>query len=302
MFRLRSLSGLLAFDAAARHSSLTLAADELGRTQSAVSQQVKTLEAELGLHLFVRRPRGVTLTPAGRAFAASLRTALTDIETTITGLKQTDDPHVLRLTTYQSFAIHWLIPRLPRFSLQHPEIDVRINADDRVLDLQAEGIDMAIRIGTAPKGALVLLPETFVPIYAPAIASKGRIEARETSRYRLLAHQYASLWHEWLELNGLDTETLEIATDYSHSGLLVQAAVAGGGIALAPPMIAADAINDGRLQYIGGKPYVTGFHYYIETAKKGAPQDEPEKVQKFLSWMQQEAATMRAETPDWFDD
>ncbi len=301
MFRLRSLSGLLAFDAAARHSSLTLAAEELGRTQSAISQQVKALETELGLQLFVRRPREVTLTPAGRALAATLRTALSDIETTVTGLKHIDDPYVLRLTTYQSFAIHWLIPRLPRFSLQHPEIDVRINADDRVLDLQAEGIDLAIRIGTAPKDALVLLPETFVPVYAPGIASSGRIDAEDAVQYRLLAHQYASLWHEWLELNGRVTDTLEIATDYSHSGLLVQAAVAGGGIALAPPMIAADAIYDGRLHYIGGKPYVTGSHYYIETAKKDTPQGEPEKVQKFLSWMREEAKTMRAGNPDWFD-
>lgn len=297
MFRLRSLSGLLAFDAAARHGSLTLAAKELGRTQSAVSQQVKTLEAELGLQLFVRRPREVILTPEGKAVAATLASAFKDIESTVTHLQQKDEPNVLRLTTYQSFAIHWLIPRLPGFSLMHPEIDVRINADDRVIDLQAEGVDLAIRIGTAPGAATVLLPESFVPIYAPSISNGERIGPEAAANYRLLAHSHALLWHEWFALNDIDIGEPEIATDYSHSGLLTQAAIAGGGIALSPPIIAADAIYDGRLHYICGKPYITGYEYYVETAKT----DPPTKVQKFMAWMQDEVAQMRRGNPDWFD-
>ena len=186
MYKLRTFSGLLAFDAAARHGSLTLAAKELGRTQSAVSQQVKALEQQLGLALFVRKPREVLLTTDGKALAKSVNRSIKDIEATVTELSRQNDPHILRLTTYQSFAIHWLIPRLPGFSLKHPEIDVRINADDQRLDLQTEGMDLAIRIGTTPTSAEVLLPETFVPVYAPSIASQRKVKIENALEHRLL--------------------------------------------------------------------------------------------------------------------
>ncbi len=200
----------------------------MGRTQSAVSQQVKALEQQLGIDLFVRKPREISLTSAGRTFAKSARTSIEELEASVTEISRKNDPHILRLTTYQSFAIHWLIPRLPGFSIRHPEIDVRINADDQRLDLRTEGMDLAIRIGTVPAGAEVLLPETFVPVYAPSIASERRINIEEALEHRLLAHLHANLWDEWFHLNGLEVQHSEIATDYSHSGLLVQAAIAGG--------------------------------------------------------------------------
>lgn len=291
MFRLRSLSGLMAFDAAARHNSLTLAAKELGRTQSAVSQQVKGLEAELGLALFVRRPREIELTPEGRALAATLHSALKDIETTIAGLQMQDDPNILRLTTYQSFAIHWLIPRLPRFNLAHPEIDVRINADDQRHDLRAQGFDLAVRVGTAPDGVDILGLETFAPVYAPALAGGSGVCCETITNYRLLAHQHGHLWDEWFESNNLNVPEIDIATDFSHSGLLVQAAAAGGGIALAPSLIAAESVTSGRLVFVPGKPLATGCDYYIQTAN----QQPPEKVRKFINWMHQEVDDMRGD-------
>ncbi len=290
MFRLRSLSGLLAFDAAARHGSLTLAAKELGRTQSAVSQQVKILEQEVGLQLFIRRPREITLTPEGRVFAETLQSAFKDIEATITSLRQKDEPNVLRLTTYQSFAIHWLIPRLSKFSLRHPEIDVRINADDQRFDLRVKGLDLAIRVGTPPEGARVLGPETFAPVYAPELSPGRTIQGDEVINFRLLAHEHAHLWNEWFELNAIPLSNVDIETDYSHSGLLVQAASAGGGIALAPPLIAADALKSGRLMNVPGKPLPTGYHYYLEAALE----EPPEKVIMFFDWMQEQAEEMDA--------
>lgn len=296
MFRLRSLSGLLAFGAAARHNSLTLAAKELGRTQSAVSQQVKALEAELGLQLFVRRPREVTLTPAGRALAATLGGAFKDIEATVTRLQQSDEPNVLRLTTYQSFAIHWLIPRLPKFTLKHPEIDVRINADDARLDLQAEGLDLAIRVGNSPAGALYLGAEAFAPVYAPSLSNTGVISALEVPNYRLIAHQHGHLWREWFEPNGVEVDRINVETDYSHAGLLVQAAAAGGGIALAPPLIAADAIEAGRLKCVEGKALTTGCEYFVETAESSPS----EKVQLFNAWILEEMQLMQKNHPEWF--
>ena len=290
MFKLRTLSGLLAFDSAARHGSLTLAAKELGRTQSAVSQQVKALEQELGLQLFVRRPREVTLTPEGRAFAETLSAALKDVEATVTALQQKDEPNILWLTTYQSFAIHWLIPRLPRFSMRHPEIDVRINADDQRLDLRAQGIDLAIRVGTPPGASEILGAETFAPVYAPSLSPDRKIEGGDILNFRLLAHEHVHFWEAWFGLNGVEAQQVEIATDFSHSGLLVQAASAGGGIALAPPLIAADALATGRLKGVPGRALPTGYHYYLEPA--GA--EMPEKVRLFNDWMHGEIADMEA--------
>lgn len=289
MFRLRSLSGLLAFDAAARHSSLTLAAKELGRTQSAISQQVKGLEAELGLALFVRRPREIELTPAGRALAVTLQTALRDIEATVAGLQHADEPNVLRLTTYQSFAIHWLIPRLPRFNLAYPEIDVRINADDQRYDLRAQGFDLAIRVGDASSDATVLGIETFAPMYAPSLADDD-ITIDTVTNHRLLAHAHGYLWNEWFACNERAAPVIEVATDFSHSGLLVQAAAAGGGVALAPPLIAAEAVATKRLKLLEGKPLLTGCVYYVDCTEN----DPPEKVSRFLNWMHQEMAETRA--------
>jgi len=296
LYKLRTFSGVLAFDAAARHGSLTLAAKELGRTQSAVSQQVKALEQQLGLSLFVRKPREISLTSAGRTLAKSVRASIEEVEATVTELSRTSDPHILRLTTYQSFSIHWLIPRLPSFSLKHPEIDVRIDAADQKYDLRTEDIDLAIRVGTPPVRATALLPETFLPLYAPSIAGGKPIEITDALQHRLLVHLSAKLWNEWFKLNGLDVQHPEIATGYSHSGLLVQAAIAGGGIALAPPVIAADSVYSGRLNYISGKPLLTGYEYYIESAEK----NPPEKVRLFTEWVQGEAADMRKKHPDWF--
>ncbi len=297
MFRLRSLSGLLAFDAAARHNSLTLAAKELGRTQSAVSQQVKALEAELDLQLFVRRPREVTLTPAGRALADALASAFKNIEETVTRLQQSDEPNVLRLTTYQSFAIHWLIPRLPRFNLKHPEIDVRINADDQRLDLQAQGMDLAIRVGKSPDTALYLGAETFAPMYAPSLSAGTDIAAKDVPKHRMIAHEHGHLWREWFDANDVEVDRIDVETDYSHSGLLVQAAAAGGGIALAPPLIAGDSISAGRLRCINGKALPTGCEYFIETAEN----EPPTKVKLFNEWILGEMQLMQKEHPEWFN-
>ena len=297
MFKLRTLSGLLAFDAAARHSSLTLAAKELGRTQSAVSQQVKALEQEVGFALFVRKPRAISLTPEGRQISKAVRAAFEGIEKTITEQSQKDEPNILRLTTYQSFAIHWLIPRLPRFSLLHPEIDVQINADDQRLDLRAEGFDLAIRVGSCPSTGKKLAEEQFAPVYAPSISPDRPILAQDIGKAPILAHRYAHFWDQWLEQNGQSIEKLQPTMDYSHSGLLVQAAAAGGGVALAPLAIADEAIRSGRLKYVRGKALATKYCYFTESAID----PEPEKVRVFTVWLHNEMALMLKGLAEYLD-
>jgi LysR family glycine cleavage system transcriptional activator len=288
MFRLRSLSGWLAFDAAARHSSLTLAANELGRTQSAVSQQVKALEQELGFDLFVRRPREILLTPEGKAVASAVRGAFEGIEKTVTAQQVSDDPNMLRVTTYQSFAIEWLIPRLPRFYLKHPHIHVHVNADDKRFDLRAEGFDLAIRVGLLPKYEELMRGEFFVPVYATSLTGGKKIGLDDIQNYQHLAHTHANFWPEWIAENKVKGCADPNVAGFSHSGLLVQAAAAGGGIALAPLITAADAIASGRLVCIPSIPLATEHAYYIAAAKT----PEPEKVSLFRAWIREELAQM----------
>ncbi|MBL4789776.1 MAG: LysR family transcriptional regulator [Kordiimonadaceae bacterium] len=293
MYKLRTLSGLLAFDAAARNGSLTLAANELGRTQSAVSQQVKALEQQLQLQLFVRRPREIELTVAGKALAEVVRRSLEAIEQTVNELSLKDEPNVLRLTTYQSFAIHWLIPRLPKFSLLHPEIDVRINADDQRRDLKAAGFDLSIRVGSLPHDVEALHQEVCAPVYAQSLTPLSSISCGNVTDYPLLAHKHMrrAYWQQWQSDNGGGNGDLLISSDYSHSGLLVQAAAAGGGIALAPLAIASDALQNGRLKCIKSTPVLSDHHYYIVTAQEQVV----EKVKVFSDWIREEMVQMEEE-------
>jgi len=294
-YKLRSMSGLLAFDAAARHESLTLAARELGRTQSAVSQQVKQLEEQTGLTLFVRRPRKVVLTREGQAFAATVRNLIQTTEDKIGQLQNTYDENVLRLTTYQSFATQWLMPRLARFNLRFPKIDVRVNVDDQRLDLRASGHDIAVRIGKLPAGEEALIPETYMPVYAPSLAPEKDLTVADIARYPLLAHEHADFWQEWFTVNNCEVSALDISADYSHSGLLVQAAAAGGGVALAPIAIASDAIVAGRLKCVVGKSVESDCAYYVSVAKG----DIALKVESFYMWIHDEIKQMNKDMAEY---
>ncbi|SDE68053.1 MULTISPECIES: LysR substrate-binding domain-containing protein [Kordiimonas] len=293
-YKLQSLSGLLAFDAAARHGSLTLAAKELGRTQSAVSQQVKGLEEQLGFALFVRKPREIELTSAGRSLAKAVKQALEGIDDKVTTLMRRHEPNVIRLSAYHSFAIQWLIPRLPRFSMAHPEIDIRLNADDHQVDVVAEGYDLAIRggwLGKLPAGVTPMRVEKYMPVYAPCLADGREITVNELADYPLIGYEDRSYWNGWLEHNGVELEDPDFGKTYSHSGLLVQAAVVGAGIGMAPLATAAQALIDGRLRCVPGKPSSNGFCFHAVTA--GDPVSE--NVALFIDWLQEEMDQMEVD-------
>ncbi|MFC4348068.1 LysR substrate-binding domain-containing protein [Kordiimonas lipolytica] len=293
-YKLQSLSGILAFDAAARHGSLTLAAKELGRTQSAVSQQVKGLEEQLGFALFVRRPREIELTSAGRSLAKAVKQALEGIDDRVTTLMRRHEPNVIRLSAYHSFAIQWLIPRLPRFSLAHPEIDIRLNADDHQVDVAAEGYDLAIRggwLGKLPSGVTPMRVEKYMPVYAPCLAEGREITVDDLTDYPLIGYEDRSYWNDWLEHNGVELRDPDYGKTYSHSGLLVQAAIVGAGIGMAPLATAAQALIDGRLKCVPGKPSSNGFCFHAVTAREPVS----ENVALFVDWLESEMAQMEVD-------
>lgn len=299
-YKLRSLSGLLAFDAAARHGSLTVAAKELGRTQSAVSQQVKQLEEQTGLSLFVRRPRQVVLTRDGQALAAAVRESIHTIEDRIWQLKNTYDENVIRITMVHSFAWRWLSPRLPRFNKLFPEYDVRFDADDTVLDLEAEGYDIGIRYGQGTlerdraEGyeASLLWDEEYVVVYSPELSPTGEIKMEDLHQYQLLHWSDFNMWDTWLARNGVSIDNPKYGKTYSHAALMVQGAVAGAGVALAPVAVSHDSIMEGDLMVLRGAPIENTFRI---RALVPHCDEMPKKTRAFKEWLEEEFAQMRKE-------
>ena len=145
--RLPSLNGLRAFEAAARHLSFTQAASELNVTQTAISHQIKRLEEELGVRLFIRQNRSLALTQQAQEYLPGIRAAFNDLRLATDRLLRKDDDHVLTVSTLASLAAKWLLPRLTDFQEQHPGIDVRITTSTSLVDFQRDDVDAAIRYG-----------------------------------------------------------------------------------------------------------------------------------------------------------
>ncbi|RWF15024.1 MAG: LysR family transcriptional regulator, partial [Mesorhizobium sp.] len=144
MGRLPSLNALRAFEVATRHLNFRLAAEELRVTQGAVAQQVRGLEAELGLKLFERQPRTLALTEAGRGYVANVRRAFELIAEATEALRP--EPQHITISVTPTFASKWLIPRLPDFTAAHADIDLRIVASDRMANFQTDAVDLAVRL------------------------------------------------------------------------------------------------------------------------------------------------------------
>ena len=165
-----SLDGLRAFEAVARRLSFSAAADELHLTQSAISRQIKALETELGAALFIRGTRKVELTAAGTQLRQAVLPALDGIDRSVRQIRVAQGRRAVSLSTFASFASLWLLPRLPGFQQQHPDIDIRITATDTLADLDDPELDLALRYDHAsavPAEAESLFGEVLTPVASP---------------------------------------------------------------------------------------------------------------------------------------
>src|SRR2546430_10277627 len=169
--RLPSLNGLRAFEAAARHLSFTQAASELNVTQTAISHQIKRLEQELGIRLFVRQNRALALTPEAKDYLPGVRAAFNDLRLATDRVLRKDNDHVLTVSTLASLAAKWLLPRLSAFQEAHPDIDVRITTSTGLVDFRSGDVDAAIRYGRGHwpglRAAWLMADEMF-PVCRPA--------------------------------------------------------------------------------------------------------------------------------------
>jgi LysR family transcriptional regulator, glycine cleavage system transcriptional activator len=302
MARTPSLDALRIFVVAARHLSFTEAANELNLTQSAVSHRIRGLEEELGLSLFKRLTRRLELTPQGRALAHRLDHAIGEIDRSIVDLARPENAGPLKVTMLPSVASHWLIPRLPRIRSLHPDLDVQVIADPRLLDLRAEGIDIAIRFGRTPyPGYAVtrLMGDCVLPVCAPELLEQyGPIESIDALLALPLLHDSAtdadgsdSDWRTWLDRLGRPDVACRAGQHFSEAGMLIDAAVLGLGVALARASLVADQITGGALVCPLKLAAPTAFAYYL----LGLPEAvERPKIAVFRNLLVAEAATTEA--------
>jgi len=290
--KLPPLNALRAFEAAARHLSFTRAAAELNVTQAAISHQVKALEARLGVILFRRLNRALRLTDSGQAYLQAVRDAFDAIAAATERLYADEAGGRLTVTTIHSFAAAWLLPRLLRFHVLHPEIDVLLDAADEIVDFAAGGVDLAIRYGTGNWPGLRVeqwMTEEIFPVCSPDLVT-GPAPLRETAdlRHQTLLHDDMRVnWAIWLKAAGVAGVDSNSGPGFTDSRLVLQAAIGGHGVALARSLLVADDLAAGRLVRPFDKALPAGFAYYIVTAK--ADWDRP-KVRAFREWLVAEAA------------
>lgn len=254
--RLPPLDLLLAFEAAARHLSFTRAGTERFLTQSAVSRQIRSLEDELGVKLFQRRHRALALTVAGQRLFAACSAMLAQLRTVVTEIRAPAAREVLSLTTTPGLASLWLIPRLPRFTREHPGVDVRLDASFERRSLPAEGFDLAIRYGRvgATEGTR-LFAEAMQPVCSPALLRDGPplAEPADLRRHTLLQVSMPGQtempleWAPWLSAVGLADLVPAGSLTFSGYGEAIAAAVAGQGVALGRRPLVDGLLRGGQL-------------------------------------------------------
>ncbi|MFM8819646.1 MAG: LysR substrate-binding domain-containing protein [Phenylobacterium sp.] len=243
-----TLQTLRALDAAARLGSYTSAAEALGLTHGAVSHRIRALEAELGTTLFVRQGNGMVATPAAMALLVPVREALDLL--TLAFPASRPARLTLRVSMLPSFASRWLTPRLRAFRSAHPHIDLRIDARLELAEIGPNGVDCAIRYGVGDwrdVRAERLAGERLFPVCAPGYATRRGLETpADLASANLLRHD-RQLWKPWLRAAGLDWPEPRDGALFADSGLLLDAAIAGEGVALARERLAESDIASGRL-------------------------------------------------------
>jgi LysR family glycine cleavage system transcriptional activator len=246
------LNTLNAFRTVGELQNLRAAAEVLHLTHSAVSQQIRGLEAQLGFALFERQGRRVVLNPAGEALLRSVQAALSQLEDGVqaAAAAASGNAQRIRMTVLPSFAQRWLLPRMGRWRERHPDLALEIDASPQLVDLQREGFHAGVRVGRGPWSGLESerlfdSPIPLIVVGSPA-AARRLLGARPEMLAREPLLDEADLWERWFATAGLRTKVTTVAV-FNDAGLLLQAAEQNLGLALCRELLAADALSDGRL-------------------------------------------------------
>ena len=299
------LNALRVFEAAARHLSLTKAAQELHVTPGALSHQIRGLEQLLGLKLFERGVRSIALTPAGKALYPGLQMGFMHIHDALSRLKNSSQERVLVISTPPGFTAKWLAPRLYRFASAHPEIDVRISSSVSNANFTTDGVDVAIRylpIDGRADSALVI--EKLVEIWLLPVCSPKLIELhgplskpQALTRVPLihddmLANRpHVPTWADWFKAAGVDDVDMSRGLRFNSADHALDAAGEGAGVLLSQNVLAFDGLSTGRLVIPIDFPLRSGraYHFVAPSSRSEHPH-----VRAFRNWIKQEIAAI-----DW---
>ena len=296
--RIPHLTALRAFEAAARHLSFQEAAAELGLSPSAVSHQIRTLEAYLEVRLFERLTRAIALTAAGRALQPGLEDGFRSIEGAVRQVRSLRTHSVIVVSAGPSIAAKWLVPRLYLFEERYPSIEVRIATTTRTIDLLREDVDVALRHGRGDYPGLEctrLLGEAYAPLCAPSLLSdktRPLEQPADLAQHRLLHDDAAAYpgttagWPEWLSAAGADPAMGQEGRHFKQSDHAIQAAIDGAGVLLGRLAIAAPDIAAGRLILPFSLVLPSDFGYFFVT-RPGRGREKP--VAALLDWLKAEA-------------
>jgi len=280
------------FEAAARHLSFTHAGEELHVTQAAVSHQIRVLEEWLGVLLFQRLKNGLKLTEEGAQYLAPLTHAFDTMAEATDNLINQESSKTLEISTLSSFAAIWLLPRLKSFRDQHPDLDVRIVTVEQEEDLLRTGeVDLDIRYGDGNwqhVHAKKFLTENIYPVCSPDyLDTAPDLEKLSDLKNHTLLHDIGVMgWEEWLEAAGVKGVDASRGPGFSHSHLVIQAAINGEGVALGRGALVTDALLKGDLVMPFDVKVPCDYHYYLLSAKNTS--DQP-NIRAFANWLLKEA-------------
>lgn len=297
--RLPGIEALQALECAARHQSFTRAAEELALTQSAVCKQIAQLEDMLGVALFHRIKRRVSLTEAGRVYARGVRDCLARLERhTLSLMAHQGSDGVIELAAVPTFATRWLIPRLPQFYQQHPHVTVNITTRSDPFIFTDTGFDACIHFGNGVwpgAEAQWLFGEEMIPVCSPQLLAPGGVTPSRLAECRLL-HLSArhDAWQRWFVTAGVDNPQAMVGARYELFSMLVEAARAGMGVALVPRFLVQQEISSGNLVTPCELPLPSDSAYYL-VCPPDRQQSPPHLA--FASWLLQQAASYRESLP-----
>lgn len=289
--RLPPLNALRAFEAAARHASFTLASEELCVTPGAVSRQILLLEAHLGVRLFKRRHRAVSLTLAGEAYLEGIRAAFDQIHTATRRLTLAGDERLLRLKLPPTFAIRWLIPRLASLHARDETLSVQITTSHDPVDFDREDVDAAVHWGSQPMRGVDshrLFGEVLVPVCSPLFPMPKEGLAPAAIAREVLMHsiQRPRDWQRWFVAAGVSDEPLNRTLIFQNSSLTYQGAIEGLGIAIAQLAFVNDELKAGRLIEAHALKAITDTAYFLNYPREKA---RLAKIRLLHHWMAEQA-------------
>ena len=298
--RLPPLNALRAFEASARQLSFTRAAEELFVTQAAISHQIKSLEEHLGIKLFMRKNRALLLTEEGQSYYLDIKDIFTALHEATEKLLARGAKGAITVSLQPSFAIQWLVPRLNAFNLLHPEIDVRIKAVDQPDNSLTEDVDVAIYHGRGNWPGVhadKLHTEYLIPVCSPLLQSdkKPLFTVNDLAAHTLLHDTSRRDWKRWFKQVGVRGVNVNHGPIFSHSAMVLQAAIHGQGIALANSVLAKPEIDSGRLVCPFNDVLVSKNGFYIVCREQ---QMDIGKIEAFRNWM---LTTVEEEQEDIFE-